>query len=723
MAEANAEEQPLIEKQLTPENFTRYINSIMEQMQYRSKHASRSSNQATIFLYGKSGDGKSSTLNCLFDTKVIPTHSAKSETKTVTEYGCSLSSPLVQTGLSVSFIDTPGYGDVDGEDDDGENVAKISHFINEHPELGNSKKKVQVYPNIVLVVVSASDHRLCGIYAAFSKMLHVLSKLNVVDRLHPNVVIAVTHAMHFTRNGYSEKSKYIENICKCSTRAHLSIEVPVVFIENLDERNEMDKEGDWRILPDGTRQPLNLFHAMTRLMKQSGDEVGIEAVRLLFSQCKKCNIEKIKSIPENINLETSSKWNEIINEKFFSKKDNQIYSILLSNVNSDGSHIFPLVYHLKKINVVKPEDFLNRDLLEVKQALHPFQLTNEETEWLINLFNVRRINTKLDFNWLGIGHSREFKDKRKQILNIGLLKNKTIGNYVIRVPDLCSVKELRQVAIDIVYDECAKWLMMKYLKITFRICFILFQVKIDTTKFIKIGLYSSFVTQLERLLPPGVGSLEYILESHRFVDFVKDYALHCTTGLYFGGFIKGELYFDYLKDEEANKGFLDENTKILREQLERYFNCIQDGINPKENIFQKDEEFFRKLVGCNLTCAGGSKEYHAKTILDINVNKWKNWTNSIEKNITCIDGMVNSVFIGDILSASTSQKIRSYADVLKPIKTERQDDLEDINFQKSPRISTPLGINALYPGDKEEDIVITRVQATELAKPKKCAIL
>ena len=119
-----------------------------------------------------------------------------------------------------------------------------------------------------------------------------------------------------------------------------------------------------------------------------------------------------------------------------------------------------------------------------------------------------------------------------------------------------------------------------------------------------------------------------------------------------------------------------------------------------------------KLVRCPLTCSGGTKYCHIKSILDITVDKWKSWTNSIEENTICIEKIVNSAFIGDILSCSLDEKILSYATELNPIKTNEQTGLTDLNFQY------PLDFISLT--DKnffQEEPVLTRVEATERAKP------
>ena len=127
---------------------------------------------------------------------------------------------------------------------------------------------------------------------------------------------------------------------------------------------------------------------------------------------------------------------------------------------------------------------------------------------------------------------------------------------------------------------------MKYLKLTFRICYVLFQVEINDIG--KFALDDRFVNKLIESLPEGADSLEYKFETPTFTSFIKDYALHCITGLYFGGCIEGELYFNPQKDEKTSKAFLDEKTKTLRKQLEIIFCCIEDGKDPNREHFLQD---------------------------------------------------------------------------------------------------------------------------------------
>ncbi|RUP45232.1 hypothetical protein BC936DRAFT_148447 [Jimgerdemannia flammicorona] len=85
-------------------------------MAQRSVSARRSPNNPTILLVGMSGAGKSTTINSLFSSKICATGNNKSVTKDVTEFYVNIPSKRCGiNNLKLSIIDTPGFGDSNGE--------------------------------------------------------------------------------------------------------------------------------------------------------------------------------------------------------------------------------------------------------------------------------------------------------------------------------------------------------------------------------------------------------------------------------------------------------------------------------------------------------------------------------------------------------------------------------------------------------------------------------
>ena len=122
-----------------------------------------------------------------------------------------------------------------------------------------------------------------GTEASATKMLNALSKLDIVDKNRPNVVIVLTHVCSYSPSSFEDKLVAQSNIYQSIARLTLGVEPPVVWMEN-NPSYELKTEEDWTLLYDGTAQPLNLYEAMRVLMVSAGDELGKEAIRLYFKK-------------------------------------------------------------------------------------------------------------------------------------------------------------------------------------------------------------------------------------------------------------------------------------------------------------------------------------------------------------------------------------------------------------------------------------------------------
>ena len=273
-----------------------------------SLKAHRSCNEAIIFLYGVSGAGKSTTLNHLFNAELIPTSAKESTTDFVIEWVSSMHSMHWRvSNLEVGFIDVPGWGDSEGRD--ATNFALMKQLLSVHPILGCKVRKF--YPNIVLIVFNSNDNRMLGSNSSAMKMLQTLSKLDIVDKRRPNVVIVLTHVCSHSPSEFSEKLIDQSDTYQRIARLTLGVNPPVVWMEN-NPSYHLEKQGDWTLLYDGTAQPLNLYEAMRDLMVSAGDELGKEATRLFF--------DNRSSNPPKERLVVSAK---LCDKKFLSKRERE----------------------------------------------------------------------------------------------------------------------------------------------------------------------------------------------------------------------------------------------------------------------------------------------------------------------------------------------------------------------------------------------------------------
>ncbi|XP_046850131.1 uncharacterized protein LOC124443686 isoform X1 [Xenia sp. Carnegie-2017] len=236
----------------------------------------RHSKSAMILLVGSTGSGRSSTISHLLDTgdkiSVIETSNYELSTKKTSEYIITLDEPKYEVrDLVLSVIDTPGFNDGDGVKQDVCNFVSVKKYFETHPEFSS---KTKIYPNLVFIVDRASNNRMKGVNSTLSRSLRGIKMLDVVDISHPNLVI-LTHACSV---GHANPKKWQESMQKKKELVSdivfetLGVSAPTVLIEN-DPYNdyELEKDGDFTILPNGERQPLNLYKACLSLLTKSKD--------------------------------------------------------------------------------------------------------------------------------------------------------------------------------------------------------------------------------------------------------------------------------------------------------------------------------------------------------------------------------------------------------------------------------------------------------------------
>ena len=247
---------------------------------------------AMIFLVGASGAGKSSTINHLFYTgeedSIAMTSKTESRTNATSEYVLTVDEPDFEVcNLNMSVVDTPGFTDTAGIDQDACNFLSIKTFCETHPSLGK-----EIYPNLVFLTVSAMDQRIDGRNSCFVKCLRMIKFLKVVDKNHPNLVVVVTFCCSIGSNNVEKWKKDIQEkkamILDIVFR-ELGVHAPVVLMENeYDSGHELKRVGDFTVLPDGEKQPKNLYEACLKLLAPSQDHCGLMVLNSFFARARKC---------------------------------------------------------------------------------------------------------------------------------------------------------------------------------------------------------------------------------------------------------------------------------------------------------------------------------------------------------------------------------------------------------------------------------------------------
>ena len=645
----------------------------------RSLRAHRNPYEAMVFLYGLSGAGKSTTLNHLFNTHLIPTSGTKSSTSEVVEYVATMDSIHWNvTGLDIGFIDTPGWGDTGGN---GINdLANIEHFLTCHPYLDSQQLHLKFYPNIVMIVVRAGDPRILGFNSQLSKMLRVLSKLNIVDKICPNVIIVLTCAL-FIRppKKYTEKrDEQIKNI-KNLVRLHLGVDPPVVVVENLAEEEELEKFGDWTLLPDGTKQPLNLFDAMIALMKLSGDEIGVEAVRLLFSQGKDIEIWDRRNNEFHFGKNNTSadiqKWTNILSTEFTALQNSEVCKTILSCVEEKRlpqlssltyETILPLLHKLQEVSLATALDMSSKNIEEINRILNPFKMNKLERILLFELFKVKPLENLKHIDILGCGFISLEKIKLPIISAKELKYCYELGTHIPENSQFTSKGSL----LVHCYFNWVKESRFSSSKpvISFAVQYELFNISIDFKKLTGQQMDETFVKTVNSL-PNFLSDQPDKITTEAYKSFIDKYGTHCVLGVSYGGEING--FVDLPEGTNEDNG----ETYKISLLLKLFFETLQKGSNLTRLdypsvIDENSIEMFEKLCDLPITWKGGENKFHSTNFRTLTPIFWSCWVDTLCMQFISLQKMVGLVSIQKIVAKMNSEKFQSISRAIQAQENE-----------------------------------------------------
>ena len=256
--------------------------------------------RASILFIGSTGAGKSATINHLLDTDqvVAKTGSSEPETRATLEYLVTVTDHDNEaSNLKLGIIDTPGVNDPRGIKQDACNLYSMKHFFATHPLYSNQDK---YYPNLIFLIVSANEHRIDGNDSGLANTLRVLKELNVVGQRRPNVVAVVTFSCSVSYNKVTRWEEIMEgkkSIISRNVYEALGVQAPVVLVENDSDSNQLEKDGDFTLLPNNERQPENLYKVCQNVLEDNGDHYGLSTFNACFTKPdakKKCEVARHK---------------------------------------------------------------------------------------------------------------------------------------------------------------------------------------------------------------------------------------------------------------------------------------------------------------------------------------------------------------------------------------------------------------------------------------------
>ena len=271
-----------------------------------SEIINRGFNHVSILLVGSSGVGKSSTINHLLNiggqgVQFARTSSTKSETKITSEFLAFADDPDLEVkDLVLGIVDTPSFNDTDGLTQDACNFYSIKKFFEGHPKLRGC------LPNLIFVLLRATDERIAGENSNLLKTLRYLNELSLIDRCHPNVVAVLSFCCSVPLEKVEKKKKVVQDVIFDA----LKINSPVVVLENDFEEHNLEKVGDFTRLPNEELQRKNLYDACQDVLSKNKDNLGRITFNACFSKSKKIKYGSYEITAKDASKDALSKEEE-----------------------------------------------------------------------------------------------------------------------------------------------------------------------------------------------------------------------------------------------------------------------------------------------------------------------------------------------------------------------------------------------------------------------------
>ena len=611
-----------------------------------SMQAHRTSNQAIILLYGLSGAGKTSSLNHLFGFELIKvTDSFHSSTKDVTEYIATMESDIWGVkNLQINFIDIPGWRDSSGENEDIRNAALIDQFLINHHFLGSKIHKC--YPNIVAITINANENRLEGKDTEVVRMFRALTKLNVIDKERPNVLIIMTHAGNVGKKNFKQRLDRIIGVVRNLANCYLECDPKIVYVENDYEEYELERFGDWTILRDGTRQPQNVFYGMIEIMSKQQDEIGNETVRIYFTS--RGNNKPIKKRYEHNqpSHDQIQKWSIIIKQEFSPLQLNEVNIALQKYTDSNSDQfsihsLVPLMIELDKHALTQVITLQSMDLNQVHKIIQPYRLSKLENHALVKACGVKPYQFEDIVRIIGCGKNT----KSGEVLNNSILELETSWDIQngVRLPKCMHAvipksqckrrirweplqEEINQQGtISEAGDYTIEKITPKY---QFQILHIVYNIRMyDRGKQLLLSHLNTAFKDAVLTLPKTSIEEGNVVRSE-YIDFINKYGELIIVGCECGGIVQGEVQMDETEFRNI-QSHLDKYIHSLLDMLET--GTTQDAVQFEDDSFQAEARIFEIFDKTILKWKSGEVCGKSVTLNSLTTKQWSGWIHSLYK--------------------------------------------------------------------------------------------
>ena len=166
-------------------------------------------------------------------------------------------------------------------------MNSIKWFCKTHPILSQ-----WYYPNLVFLLIPATDSIIKNSNSNLSKSLRRLNKLDLVDRRNPNVVAILLFSCSISYKDvdrWEKTMKKKKQIVQAVILQVLEVFAPVVLLENDYGMNghNLDVFGDFTRLPNGVLQPKNVYKACKEILRKNNDKLGLITLNTIFNKRNK----------------------------------------------------------------------------------------------------------------------------------------------------------------------------------------------------------------------------------------------------------------------------------------------------------------------------------------------------------------------------------------------------------------------------------------------------
>ncbi|XP_076113451.1 uncharacterized protein LOC143081100 [Mytilus galloprovincialis] len=628
-------------------------------MAYKSIRISRAPNRAFILLLGETGSGKSSTINYLLNADIAPINKSESQRHSTVEYVLTMKSEEWRIpDLTMSIIDTPGLFDTGGFDQDVRNLASIQSFCNKHPYLSNN------YPNLVFVVQKITENRMMGSDSRFSNLLRALSKIKVVDKSNHNLIVILTFAAMLPRKKAKWEAMVRDqmNIISSVVMSHFGMTPKIVVQENLPEDYGLPEDGDWHILPNGERQPLQLFLSCKELLNLVQDELCHEALSVYFRPGEK-SLPKSGLVvsPDNVESSMIRKFQGALLDPLIPTDDSEVVTLLKAykvdkNIETVNKEIQKLILRLRGLNINDVRELQSLSMNQLKVRFDNIPITGVMDKILEDVFGMQYESIPSLDCPVGKGFNI-FSDRETVKSPIKLDRDSTgmlglPGNVTIRKCNFfdinCKAVEnythyIQERLKDLNLNLCGNLNVAMFRmqlrggynkkgstnyesshslsEITFAVEQRLYKVTMEEEK---IEVVEEFVIDVKNL--PDKCEEKNADNVEKWNMFFEKWGHYVITGMYLGGSVSGAIQ---VKDQKNISK--EENCQNVLTKLVAHLSSLQgksDFDYNSSSLFDSTKAASMKSL--SIQWIGGSYVPKALTLENVDVVEWDRWQETVE---------------------------------------------------------------------------------------------